>query len=263
MLIEVTGVPRFSVSEFSHKRNKYCLCIPIINEGERIKDQLLRIQKSGVDRLVDVIICDGGSTDGTTKPELLISYGVNSILTKHDTGKLSAQLRMGYWWALKRGYDGIITVDGNNKDSVESVPLFLKKFDESFDIIQGSRFIKGGKAIHTPLVRYLAVKCIHAPIISFAAKFRYTDSTNGFRGYSRKYLEHPNVQPFRDIFNTYELLAYLSVRATQLGMKGIEVPVTRAYPATGETPTKISSFHGNYGLIKILLKTLKGDYNPQ
>ena len=30
-----------------------------------------------------------------------------------------------------------------------------------------------------------------------------------------------------------ELLAYLSVRATQLGMKACEVPVTRAYPKKG------------------------------
>lgn len=44
---------------------------------------------------------------------------------------------------------------------------------------------------------------------------------------------------------TYELLAYLSVRATQIGMKACEIPVTRAYPKTGKTPTKISFFKGN------------------
>ena len=32
------------------------------------------------------------------------------------------------------------------------------------------------------------------------------------------------VQPFRDIFMTYELLAYLSVRVTQIGMKACEMP---------------------------------------
>ena len=26
---------------------------------------------------------------------------------------------MGFWWALERGYEGIITIDGNNKDSIE------------------------------------------------------------------------------------------------------------------------------------------------
>lgn len=62
---------------------------------------------------------------------------------------------------------------------------------------------------------------------------------------------------------TYELLAYLSVRATQIGLKACEIPVTRAYPKTGKTPTKISFFKGNGELMKILLWNAKGMYNPK
>ena len=61
---------------------------------------------------------------------------------------------------------------------------------------------------------------------------------------------------------TYELLAYLSVRATQLGMKACEIPVTRAYPETGKAPTKISFFKGNSELLKILFSNMFGKYNP-
>ena len=43
-----------------------------------------------------------------------------------------------------------------------------------------------------------------------------------------EYLTDERVQPLRDVFRTYELLAYLSVRATQLGMRACEIPVTRA-----------------------------------
>ena len=50
---------------------------------------------------------------------------------------------MGIHWALTRGYQGILTIDGNNKDSIESVPLFLEKLGEGFDLVQGRRFIKG------------------------------------------------------------------------------------------------------------------------
>ena len=70
------------------------------------------------------------------------------------------------------------------------------------------------------------------------------------------------MRPLRDVFGGYELLAYLSIRATQLGMKACEVPVTRAYPATGKTPTKITGFKGNSDLMKILLNALAGKYNP-
>ena len=45
-------------------------------------------------------------------------------------------------------------------------------------------------------------------------------------------------------------------------MKACEVPVTRAYPATGKTPTKINGFKGNSDLMQVLLKALAGKYNP-
>ena len=169
---------------------------------------------------------------------------------------------MGIWWALQRGYNGIITIDGNNKDSIEDVPEFIDKLKEGYDLIQGSRFIKGGKAINTPFIRTVSVKLIHAPIISLTAHQHFTDTTNAYRAYSARYLRDERVKPLRDIFMTYELLAYLSVRATQIGMKACEIPVTREYPATGKTPTKISFFKGNSELMKILIKNAFGAYNP-
>ena len=259
----ILGVPNFISNEIQNKKQKYCLCIPIINESDRIHKLLKRAQKNGIDKIVDIIICDGDSSDGSTDLKILESLGVNTLLIKKDSGKQGAQFRMGFWFALERNYEAILTIDGNNKDSIESVPLFIKKMEEGYDFIQGSRYVPGGKAINTPFIRHLAVKFIHSPIISFTAKHKFTDSTNAFRAYSKKYLTNPKVQLFRDIFVTYELLAYLSVRASQLGLKVGEVPVERTYPKQGKTPTKISFFKGNSNLLKILWNNYKGKYNPK
>lgn len=243
-------------------KKDYAVLIPIINEGDRIIKELQRALKNNVSDYADIIICDGGSTDGYTEESRLRDLNVNSLLIKKSAGKQGAQLRMGIWWALQRGYNGIITIDGNNKDSIEDVPKFIDKLKEGYDLIQGSRFIKGGKAINTPFIRTVSVKLIHAPIISLTAHQHFTDTTNAYRAYSARYLRDERVKPLRDIFMTYELLAYLSVRATQIGMKACEIPVTREYPATGKTPTKISFFKGNSELMKILIKNAFGAYNP-
>jgi dolichol-phosphate mannosyltransferase len=258
----IEGVPDFEQKEFGKKKTKYCVCIPIINEGERILKELYRGKKAGIDELTDIIICDGGSVDGCTNETKLRKFGVNTLLVKKGPGKQGAQLRMGFYYALERGYEGIITVDGNNKDSIESVPLFMEKLEEGFDFIQGSRFIQGGRAVRTPFIRYLSVRFLHAPVISLTAGQWFTDTTNAFRGYSARYLKHQKVQPFRDIFMTYELLAYLSVRATQLGLKACEVPVARIYPKSGKIPTKISFLKGNWELFKILFLNMLGKYRP-
>lgn len=258
----VEGVPEFELEEFFEKRSNYCLLIPVINEEGRLAAELLRAQKAGIDKQVDIAICDGGSTDGSTEHETLKAMGVRALLTKLGPGKQGAQLRTGIYWALEQGYEGILTIDGNNKDSIESVPRFLEKLEEGYDLVQGSRFVKGGIGVNTPTSRLLAVRLLHAPVTSIVGKAHFTDTTNAFRAYSRSYLMDPRVQPLRDIFGGYELLAYLSTRAGQLGMKVCEVPVARVYPKEGKVPTKIKGFHGNADLLKILWENVKGKYNP-
>lgn len=260
---DISGVPDFELTEFFEKRSAYCLLIPVINEDGRLAAELARAKAAGIDELVDIAICDGGSTDGSTEDEKLQAAGVRALLTKTGPGRQGGQLRTGLWWALQNGYEGVLTIDGNNKDSIENVPRFIAKLKEGYDLVQGSRYVKGGLAVNTPLSRHLAVKLIHAPITSWAAGQKFTDTTNAYRAYSRRYLEHPGVQPLRDVFDTYELLAYLSTRATQLGLAACEVPVARVYPKGEPTPTKIKGMRGNSNLMKILLANARGKYNPQ
>ena len=257
-----SGVPRYIFTEYKNKQSDYCLLIPIINEKGRIDRELERAKIAGIDKCVDIIICDGDSTDGCTDDTLLTDFGVNTLLVKKDKGKQGAQLRMGFDWALKRGYKGIVTIDGNNKDSIEDVPAFIEKLSEGYDFIQGSRFVKGGKAVNTPFFRLIMVKLVHAPVISLTAGKRFTDTTNAYRGYSARYISDDRTAVFRDVFDTYERLAYLSVRASQLKLKVCEIPVVREYPKGEETPTKIKGLKGNFNLLRILILNLFGKYKP-
>lgn len=80
----------------------------------------------------------------------------------------------------------------------------------------------------------LSVRLLHAPVISLTAGQRFTDTTNAYRVYSARYLRDECIKPRRDVFMTYEFLAYLTVRAVQMGMKTCEVPVAGIYPRTGK-----------------------------
>jgi dolichol-phosphate mannosyltransferase len=256
-------VPTMTVADFAPKRTRYALVIPVINEGERIRRQLKDIWARGyAGKICDVLIADGGSTDRSLDHDFLRAVNVRTLIVKTGPGKLSAQLRCAYAYALDEGYDGIITIDGNGKDSVESIPLFVAALDDGVDYAQASRFVAGGQAINTPLTRLLAIRLLHAPLLSLAGRRWLTDTTQGFRAYSARYLLDDRVQPFRDIFMCYELLAYLTVRAGQLGLRVQEIPTTRRYPASGPIPTKIGGPKGHRDLIDVLWKTLKGEFRP-
>ena len=222
---------------------------------------LERLKKIKVASSSDIIIIDGGSTDNSLNQTSLMSLGVCCLLTKVDVGKLSSQLRIAYSFALANGYEGIITIDGNNKDDPSIIFKFIQLLDKGYDFVQASRFLKGGKHINTPKIRYLAIRLIHAPLLSIFSGFYWTDTTQGFRAYSKKCLIDSRIKPFRNIFLDYELLAYLSYRAPRVGLKCIEFPSSRFYPR-GKVPTKISNFNGNIKLIKTLIKACLGRFNP-
>jgi dolichol-phosphate mannosyltransferase len=172
-------------------------------------------------------------------------------------------LRIGLAWSLDQDYDGVVAIDGNGKDDFRAVPRFLEKLQQGFDFIQGSRYLPGGVAENTPIDREVAVRLIHAPVISLGAGFRYTDTTNGFRAYSRRLLLDPRVRPFRSVFGTYNLHYYLAVRAPRLGFKVCEIPVERRYPAKGKAPTKIGGWSGKLHILKQTVVAACGGYNPR
>jgi glycosyltransferase involved in cell wall biosynthesis len=254
------GVPAYERQILSPKRHRYCVAVFVINEGERVRAQLRRM--SPLADVIDIIVADGGSTDGSLSDDVLAASGVRALLVKRGAGKLSAQMRMAIKFALDEGYDGLVVIDGNGKDDVAAIPNFVKLLEAGYDHVQGSRYIPGGQGINTPAGRTLGVRLLHAPLISLAAGTRYTDTTNGFRAYSRRLLADPRVAPLRDVFMRYELHYYLAIRAARLGFNVTETPVTRRYPPHGRTPTKISPIKGNILILKTLAAAVLGRFNP-
>jgi dolichol-phosphate mannosyltransferase len=254
------GVPAHERHVFAPKRHRYCVAVFVINEGERVRAQLLGM--APLADQVDIVVADGGSTDGSLALDSLGEFRLRALLVKRGLGKLSAQMRMAIAFALDEGYDGLVVIDGNGKDGHAAIPHFVELLAAGYDHVQGSRYVRGGEGINTPLSRTLGVRLLHAPLISAAAGARYTDTTNGFRAYSRRLLTDDRVRPLRDVFTGYELHYYLAIRAARLGFRVTETPVTRQYPKTGKTPTKISPIKGNLTILRTLAAAALGRFNP-
>src|SRR5678809_887633 len=102
----VPGVPAHERHVFGPKRHRYCVAVFVINEGERVRAQL-----SGMAALadtIDIVVADGGSTDGSLALDSLADFRLRALLVKRGPGKLSAQMRMAIAFALAEGYDGLV-----------------------------------------------------------------------------------------------------------------------------------------------------------
>jgi dolichol-phosphate mannosyltransferase len=252
--------PVFEAREFFPRRTPYCVCLTVLNEGDRLRGQLARMQpRAG---LADIIIVDGCSTDGSTEPAFLEKRGVRVLLSTTERG-LGTATRLATAYALRQGYEGMVTIDGNGKDGVEALPQFLAELDGGYDLVQGSRFMRGGAHRNTPVGRQLGIRLVMAPLLMLGCGRFYSDPTNAFRAMSRRFLEDARVQPVRRIFVRFNLQMYFIYRAAKLGFKVKEIPVIRVYPDDGQVPTKIHGLGTWFLLLRELLEVVTGKCNPK
>jgi dolichol-phosphate mannosyltransferase len=236
---------------FRPRSTRYAVVIPVWNEGEKLLGQLARMREQA--GICDIVIADAPSSDGSTDPARLAELGVHALVALAEPGGQSSSLRTGFAYALRGGYDGIIEMDGNGKDDPEALPRFVAELEAGAGFVQGSRYLPGGRAVNTPPLRQFLIRRIHAPLFSLLAGHAFTDTTNGFRAYARSFLCDDRVRAFRSTFRDYELVYYLAWIACRGGFRVREIPVTRAYPAHGPTPTKIRGLRRYGDMLKPLL----------
>ena len=247
---------RFSAA----RQNDAALVIPCLDEGARLTTLLGRISSLGLIDLVDILVVDGNSTEQPPDSDELFSLGVSCGIVYEGNRGLSGQLQLAYSACLAMDYEYILTIDGNNKDDPEGIPRILSTLKAGYDFVQGSRFVAGGSHTRTPLLRLLAVRLIHAPILSWSSGKNWTDTTQGFRGYRAEMLKDARLRVLDTKFANYSLLAYLNHRSPQLGFRAVEIGTRRNYPK-GKTPTKISALRGNWGVLADLMKVAFGHYD--
>jgi dolichol-phosphate mannosyltransferase len=253
------SVPLSQRYEFQPKQKSYALIIGVLNEGEKITQQLVKLQPYR--QQVDIILVDGGSDDGATSVDALRDT-VRTLLINQDRQRgLSVQYRIALHYALAEDYQGIIMMDGNGKDGPDAIPRFIEKLEAGYDFVQGSRFLKGSHHENTPVDRVLGVRLVFSPIMSLGSGFFYTDAINGFKGCSSSFLRDPRVQPFRSVFVRYSLQYYLNYIAPKLKLRVTEIPVSRVYRKDGLPHSKIIGLRARFKILGEMFATVLGHYN--
>ena len=118
--------------------------------------------------VADILIADGGSTDGSTNPDVLRALGVRGVVALRQREGLGSQLRAAYACALRE-------VTRESSPSTATTRTIRQRFRSYSQLRRrdglrpGLSLCPGGKAINTPWIRTLGIKLIHAPLVSLAA----------------------------------------------------------------------------------------------
>ncbi len=127
---------------------KAMVMLPTYNEKDNIEELVCQILKQGV----SIVIVDDSSPDGTG--EIADSLAVKNpgrvhVIHRQERGRGTAGIA-GFRYALGQDVDCIIEMDADFSHQPKYIPLFLEKIGD-YDIVIGSRFIKGGQSIRSPL----------------------------------------------------------------------------------------------------------------
>lgn len=136
---------------------------------------------------IHVLVVDSNSPDGTGEiAKKLVSKNPNVHFLDVKERGLGLAIIKGYEYALKNlDADVLMQIDADLQHDPNDIPKFLKKIDEGYDYIQGSRLIKGGKNDIAP-IRQLFTLSSDLFLRIFTGIWQITDFTPSFKAYTKE-----------------------------------------------------------------------------
>lgn len=219
---------------------KTCVIIPSYNVVKAIGRIVQELRKQDL----DVLVVDDGSRDSTS--EAADKSGAIVLKNQVNRGK-GAALRRGLQYAADKGYDAVITMDGDGQHSPEDVINFLKAqaMHPEAEIIIGNRMqCPGGM----PLPRLLTNRLM-STFISWLCRQHIPDSQNGFRLIKRQSLQAMKLKSSR-----FEIESEIILEAARIGAKIISIPICPIYEGH---PSSISPLLDTVRFIRFSLPYLR------
>lgn len=200
---------------------KSIIVIPTYNEADNIAHLIVAINSIVPD--THILIVDDNSPDGTAKIVENIQKTDNRIHLIIRPGKmgLGTAYCNGFKWALQRDYDAICEMDADFSHDPNELINFFKEFP-NYDLIIGSRYIKGVNVINWPLSRLL---------LSYGANL-YTkiitgmpinDATGGFKCFRAEKLREIDLDTIKS--NGYGFQIEMNFRMWKKGARIKEIPI--------------------------------------
>jgi len=195
---------------------KLSIVIPAHNEEENIADVINKIEKI-LDLQHELIIVNDHSTDSTVKI-------VTGLCRNYPNIRLVDNLLdAGFANAIKTGFahvktEAVVPIMGDLCDDLNTIKAMLKKIEEGYDIVCGSRYIRGGARLggskRKGFFSSFVGKSLH-----YLLGVPTHDIANAFKMYKKEVIDAIKIES-----RGFEISMEIPLKAYYLGFKITEVP---------------------------------------
>lgn len=154
------------------------------NESENIREAIERISKSLGPKLLEIIVVDDNSPDGTWKIVQDMKNPQYKVIRRLNERGLASAIASGVESA--KG-EIIVWLDCDLGIPPEDIPKLVAKIEQGYDVAIGSRYVKGGKDSRSRARAFLSV--LINLFASLFLGFKVHDYTSGFAAVKRKVFE--------------------------------------------------------------------------
>ena len=203
---------------------RIAVVVPALNEALRIRD----VVQGALRHCPNVIVVDDGSDDGTA--DAIADLPVTLLRHASRMGK-GAGLRTGFAEALRRGFEAVITMDGDGQHSADDIPRLLAAANRRRGwIVIGARL---RKRANQPLHRRLANEFGDWGI-AWGTGYQVADSQSGQRLYPAEVcaLACAGIPGEDFVFEAQVLMS----AAQELGTRCVSIPIEARYKPLGDAP---------------------------
>jgi len=230
-------------------RPRLVAMLPTYNERENIADLIDALLALPVEAEVHVLVADDNSPDGTgryAEERAAANPRVHALVRTKRRGRGSGGID-GFKAALALGADFVVEMDADFSHQPKFIPdLFAAA--QNYDLVLGSRFIKGGKDADRGFHRRFITFCVRT-FIRRLYQIKLKDVSSGFRLFRREVLEAVDLDDLISVGPSVvlEILRKVDLLGFRIG----EVPIVFIDRTRGETKLNFMA------LLETLLMAIK------
>lgn len=214
------------------------IIIPVYNEGANIENTFLAIEQKVHTPHRICIVYDFDEDNTLPVVKKMQQKGVPAELLKNPTPGVAHAIKTGLRNA--RG-DCLLVTMADLSDDYAVVDQMCELMSQGYDIVCGSRYMKGGKQIGGPFIKKLISRTAGVSL-KYLAGIPTHDATNSFKLYRKTMLDNIEIQSE----NGFEIGMEIVVKACFSGYKITELPCTWTDRQAGSSRFRIFKWMPKY-----------------